>query len=139
MKKPIIIGLAIIMGMSLLAVTVMADQTMDQIEKTGKIKLGFREGSIPFAFVDPKVGKHVGFSVDMANELAKYLGMRFGKKIEIVPHTVTPKTRIPMVVNGTVDVEMGSTTYTWASRKSAMICAACRNQPTREMNRLNWL
>jgi ABC-type amino acid transport substrate-binding protein len=85
---------------------------MDLIEKTGKIKLGFREGSIPFAFVDPKVGKHVGFSVDMANLLAENLGKRFGKKIEIVPHTVTPKTRIPMVVNGTVDVEMGSTTYT---------------------------
>ena len=70
MKNRITIGLAIIMGISLLAVPVMADQTMDQIEKTGKIKLGFREGSIPFAFVDPKVGKHVGFSVDMANELA---------------------------------------------------------------------
>ena len=119
MKKQIAIGLAIIMGMSLLAAPVMADQTMDQIEKTGKIKLGFREGSIPFAFVDPKVGKHVGFSVDMANELAKYLGMRFGKKIEIVPHTVTPKTRIPMVVNGTVDVEMGSTTYTQKREEQA--------------------
>jgi ABC-type amino acid transport substrate-binding protein len=98
--------------MTFLAMPVMADKTMDQIEKTGKIKLGFREGSIPFAFVDPKVGKHVGFSVDMAGELAKYLGMRFGKTIEIVPFTVTPKTRIPMVVNGTIDVEMGSTTYT---------------------------
>ncbi len=40
------------------------------------------------------------------------LSARFGKKIEVVPFTVTPKTRIPMVVNGTVDVEMGSTTYT---------------------------
>jgi ABC-type amino acid transport substrate-binding protein len=119
MKKPITIGLAIIMAMSLLAGPVMADKTMDQIEKTGKIKLGFREGSIPFAFVDPKVGKHVGFSVDMANELARYLGMRFGKKIEIVPHTVTPKTRIPMVVNGTVDVEMGSTTYTQKREEQA--------------------
>jgi len=92
---------------------------MDQIEKTGKIKLGFREGSIPFAYVDPKVGKHVGFSVDMAHELAKYLGMRFGKKIEIVPFTVTPKTRIPMVVNGTIDVEMGSTTYTQKREEQA--------------------
>ena len=119
MKKSITIGLAIIVGMSLLSVPVMADKTMDQIEKTGKIKLGFREGSIPFAFVDPKVGKHVGFSVDMAGELAKYLGMRFGKKIEIVPHTVTPKTRIPMVVNGTVDVEMGSTTYTQKREEQA--------------------
>ena len=55
----------------------------------------------------------------MAGELAKYLGMRFGKKIEIVPHTVTPKTRIPMVVNGTVDVEMGSTTYTQKREEQA--------------------
>ena len=103
----------------LLAAPVLADKTMDQIEKTGKIKLGFREGSIPFAFVDPKVGKHVGFSVDMANELAKYLGLRFGKTIEIVPFTVTPKTRIPMVVNGTIDVEMGSTTYTQKREEQA--------------------
>ena len=119
MKKLLTTGLAIIMAVGLLTVPVLADQTMDQIQKTGKIKLGFREGSIPFAFVDPKVGKHVGFSVDMAGELAKYLGMRFGKKIEIVPFTVTPKTRIPMVVNGTVDVDNPRThvliAYHWRS------------------------
>ena len=119
MKKLIQIVLVLLLGIGLFSGPVMADQTMDQIEKTGKIKLGFREGSIPFAFVDPKVGKHVGFSVDMASELANYLGMRFGKKIEIVPHTVTPKTRIPMVVNGTVDVEMGSTTYTQKREEQA--------------------
>ena len=119
MKILSIMGLAVVIAITLLAVPVMADKTMDQIEKTGKIKLGFREGSIPFAFVDPKVGKHVGFSVDMAGELAKYLGLRFGKTIEIVPFTVTPKTRIPMVVNGTVDVEMGSTTYTQKREEQA--------------------
>ena len=119
MKRLITMALAVVIAMTFLAVPVMADNTMDQIEKTGKIKLGFREGSIPFAFVDPKVGKHVGFSVDMAGELAKYLGMRFGKTIQIVPFTVTPKTRIPMVVNGTVDVEMGSTTYTQKREEQA--------------------
>jgi ABC-type amino acid transport substrate-binding protein len=119
MKKLSIMGLAVVIAMTFLAVPVMADKTMDRIEKSGKIKLGFREGSIPFAFVDPKVGKHVGFSVDMAGELAKYLGMRFGKTIQIVPFTVTPKTRIPMVVNGTVDVEMGSTTYTQKREEQA--------------------
>ncbi len=96
----------------LLSGPVLAGSTLDRIEKTGKIKLGFREGSIPFAFIDPKVGKHVGFSVEMAGLLAENLSKRFGKKIEIEPFTVTVKTRIPMVVNGTVDVEMGSTTYT---------------------------
>jgi len=102
--------LSLVLGF--MAVPVFADQTMDQIGKTGKIKLGFREGSIPFAYVDPQVGHHIGFSVDMANLLAENLSKHFGKKIEIVPFTVTPKTRIPMVVNGTIDVEMGSTTYT---------------------------
>jgi len=112
MKKLLITLTAVLLLVGFTAGPVLADQTMDLIKKTGKIKLGFREGSIPFAFVDPKVGKHVGFSVDMANLLAENLGKRFGKKIEIVPYTVTPKTRIPMVINGTVDVEMGSTTYT---------------------------
>ena len=119
MLKLMRVGLTVVMTVALMVTAAMADPTMDQIEKTGKIKLGFREGSIPFAFVDPKVGKHVGFSVDMANELAKYLGMRFGKKIKIVPFTVTPKTRIPMVVNGTIDVEMGSTTYTQKREEQA--------------------
>jgi len=119
MKRYFVIGMAIAWLLCLLAVPTLADQTMDLIEKSGKIKLGFREGSIPFAFVDPKVGKHVGFSVDMAGELAENLGKRFGKKIEIVPFTVTPKTRIPMVVNGTVDVEMGSTTYTQKREEQA--------------------
>ena len=119
MKKLLITLTAVLLLVGFTAGPVLADQTMDLIKKTGKIKLGFREGSIPFAFVDPKVGKHVGFSVDMANLLAENLGKRFGKKIKIVPHTVTPKTRIPMVVNGTVDVEMGSTTYTQKREEQA--------------------
>ena len=104
-----------IMAVCFLALTVAparAGETMDKIEKTGKIKVGFREDSIPFAFIDPKVGKQVGFSVDMASLLAENLSTYFGKKIEIEPVTITTKTRIPMVANGTVDVEMGSTTYT---------------------------
>jgi ABC-type amino acid transport substrate-binding protein len=112
MKKEMTLGLVAICVLSLMVFPAMADETMDRIEKTGKLKVGFREGSIPFAFMDPKEGKHVGFSVDMTYLLAENLSKRFGKKIEIEPFTVTPKTRIPMVVNGTVDVEMGSTTYT---------------------------
>lgn len=112
MKKLALIGLTFCIGFFLLVGPAAAGSTMDGIEKTGKLKVGFREGSIPFAYIDPKVNKHVGFSVDMASLLAENLSKRFNKQIEIVPFTVTPKTRIPMVVNGTVDVEMGSTTYT---------------------------
>ena len=112
MKRSIVITVAFCLALAMLTGPVIAGPTLDKIEKTGKLKVGFREGSIPFAFIDPKVGHHVGFSVDMAGLLAEKLSERFGKKIEIVPFTVTPKTRIPMVVNGTIDVETGSTTYT---------------------------
>ena len=112
MKKFLIILLSVAFLLSLQLTPLFAGGTMERIEKSGKIRVGFREGSIPFAYMDPKVGKHVGFSVDMAKLLAANLSKRFGKKIVIQPFTVTPKTRIPMVVNGTIDVEMGSTTYT---------------------------
>lgn len=112
MKKILFIALAGACLLALLSAPLLADETMDRINKTGKIRVGFREGSIPFAFIDPKVGKHVGFSVDMAYLLVEKLSEHFGKKIEIEPFTVTAKTRIPMVANATVDVEMGSTTYT---------------------------
>ncbi len=112
MKKILFIALAGACLLALLSAPLLADETMDRINKTGKIRVGFREGSIPFAFIDPKVGKHVGFSVDMTYLLVEKLSEHFGKKIEIEPFTVTAKTRIPMVANATVDVEMGSTTYT---------------------------
>jgi ABC-type amino acid transport substrate-binding protein len=112
MRKLTTIFLPTLLVVMMIYGSAMAGSTMDKIEETGVLKIGFREGSIPFAFIDPKVGKHVGFSVDMANLLAENLGKRFGKEITIQPFTVTPKTRIPMVVNGTVDAEMGSTTYT---------------------------
>jgi ABC-type amino acid transport substrate-binding protein len=112
MKKSFIFAFCFIFAMTLFGSVALADETMDRINKTGKIRVGLREGSIPFAFIDPKVGKHVGFSVDMTYLLVEKLSQHFGKKIKIQPFTVTPKTRIPMVANATVDVEMGSTTYT---------------------------
>ena len=112
MRKFLVVALMVLGMLAVLAAPLLADETMDRIEKTGKLRVGFREDSIPFAFIDPKVGKQVGFSVDMTNELVQKLSERFGKKIEIEVFTVTTKTRIPLVANGTIDVEMGSTTYT---------------------------
>lgn len=119
MKKLTLWMLVLLVSMLMFSSPSLAGPTMDRIEKTGVIKMGFREGSIPFAFIDPKVGKHVGFSVDMAKLLVENLGKRFGKTITIKPFTVTPKTRIPMVVNGTIDAEFGSTTYTQKREKVA--------------------
>lgn len=107
MRKFLVFGIAVVMLCGLMVSAAQAEKAMERIEKTGKIRMGFREGSIPFAFMDPKAGKHVGFSVDMTEYMVGFLSKRFGKEIEIVPVGVTTKTRIPMVANGTVDCEMG--------------------------------
>ena len=61
MKRFTLFGIVTLIAMAMLCGPALAGPTMDKIEKTGILKMGFREGSIPFAFVDPKVGKHVGF------------------------------------------------------------------------------
>jgi ABC-type amino acid transport substrate-binding protein len=104
--------LVVIFFLGLIPITALSDEIMDRIKETGKIRVGFRDDAIPFAYLDPKSGRHIGFSVDMAYLLAENLSNHFGKRIEIQPLAVTPKSRINMTVQGTIDVEMGSTTLT---------------------------
>ncbi len=86
-------------------------QTLKKIEKSGKFAVGVRDAAIPFAYIDEN-NKRVGFSVDMAKEFHKALEQKLGKKIKLQLKTSTPKTRIPLVANGTIDMECGSTTHT---------------------------
>ncbi len=51
MKRLAFLGLALILSLAIFCGPAMAGPTMDRIEKSGKLKLGFREGSIPFAFI----------------------------------------------------------------------------------------
>jgi polar amino acid transport system substrate-binding protein/glutamate/aspartate transport system substrate-binding protein len=86
---------------------------LEKIEKSGKVTMGFREGSVPFGFVDEK-GEWVGFGLDLGQEIVTALKEKFGKEIELVKKPINPKTRIPLVANGTVDIGIGSTTITLA-------------------------
>ena len=90
-----------------------AEGVLEKIEKTGKINMGFREGSIPFGYIDAKA-QWVGFGIDIGQEIVDALSAKFGKKIELVRHPINPKTRIPLVANGTIDIGIGSTTITLA-------------------------
>lgn len=95
------------------AVPSYGDSVLDKIEKTGKVTMGFREGSVPFGFMNPK-GEWVGFGLDLGYEIVKGLSSKFGKDIELVKQPINPKTRMPLVINGTVDIAIGSTTITLA-------------------------
>ena len=88
-----------------------AETVFEKINRTGKFTAGTRTASIPFAFRKEQ-GDWVGFSIDLIKELHRRLERNLVKKITLDLKEVTPKTRIPMVVNRAVDIECGSTTYT---------------------------
>jgi len=88
-----------------------AETVLAKIERTGQLTAGVREDVPPFAYYD-KGSKWVGFSVDLAERLGEELSMKFNKPIKVVKKPVNSKTRIPLVVNREIDVEIGTTTIT---------------------------
>ena len=83
--------------------------TLDRIAQTGVIKVGHRESSVPFSYLDG--GKPVGFAMDLCArivEATKAQLKRTDLKVEYQP--VTSQNRIPLIQNGTIDLECGSTT-----------------------------
>jgi ABC-type amino acid transport substrate-binding protein len=95
----------------LLAMPSYAESVLAKIERTGQVTVGIREDAPPFAFYD-KNSNWVGFSVDLAQRLGEELSKKFNKPIQVNKKPVNSKTRIPLVVNGEIDVEIGTTTIT---------------------------
>ncbi|XZG69935.1 glutamate/aspartate ABC transporter substrate-binding protein [Chitinibacteraceae bacterium HSL-7] len=83
--------------------------TLQKIKESGVVVVGHRDSSIPFSYLDNQ--KPIGYSMDLAdkivNELRKELKM---PNLQVRYNLVTSQTRIPLVQNGTVDFECGSTT-----------------------------
>lgn len=91
--------------------TASAESVLDKISRTGTLIAGTRNSSIPFGYINEKK-EWVGFSVDLLKQIQQRLERKLGKKIHLELKAVTPQTRIPMVVNRTIDIECGNTTYT---------------------------
>lgn len=102
-----------VMSVTLSGMANAAEGTLDKIARGGKMVMGARSGSVPFGFID-KDNKWVGFSIDLCTEIKNKLEAKLGKKIELELKEVTPSNRIPLVANGTIDIECGSTTFTRA-------------------------
>jgi ABC-type amino acid transport substrate-binding protein len=87
--------------------------TLDKIKETGVVQLGYRETSRPFSFLGSD-GQPAGFSVDLCLQVAAAIRESLklpGLKVAWV--AVTPADRIPKLVQGTIDLECGSTTITF--------------------------
>jgi glutamate/aspartate transport system substrate-binding protein len=85
-------------------------QTIDKIKQTGAITVGHRDASIPFSYYDDQQ-KVIGYSMDICgrivDDVKKSLNM---PNLKVNYQLVTSANRIPLMANGTIDLECGSTT-----------------------------
>ena len=84
--------------------------TLKNIKDTGVITLGYRDSSIPFSYLDDNQ-KPVGYAMDICYKIVDAVKKELKlDKLEVKLNPVTSATRIPLMANGTVDLECGSTT-----------------------------
>jgi glutamate/aspartate transport system substrate-binding protein len=84
--------------------------TLQKIKETGTITLGFRESSVPFSYLDDQQ-KPVGYAMDICYKIVDAVKQDLklpDLKVQLVP--VLSSNRIPLMANGTIDLECGSTT-----------------------------
>lgn len=85
-----------------------AGTTIDRIKENKAVSIGYREASIPFSYLDDEQ-KPVGFSLDLCFSLVKRLETDLGLKLAVNLVPVNSSSRIPLIQNGTIDIECGST------------------------------
>ena len=109
-----------LLASTFLTVPVVAQEltgTLKKIKDSGTITLGVRETSIPFSYLDDKQ-QAIGYSIDLCmaivEEVKKELMM---PTLAVKTNPVTSQTRIPLMSNGTIDLECGSTTNNLTRQK----------------------
>ena len=111
MKCLRILGLALAAGLS--AAQANAEEltgTLKKIKETGTIAIGYRDSSIPFSYLDDNQ-KPIGFAIDICYKIVDAVKSELKlDKLAIEFDPVTSSTRIPLLANGTIDMECGSTT-----------------------------
>ena len=85
--------------------------TLKKIKQSGSITLGHRDASIPFSYFGDNPQQPVGYSHDLQLKVVEALKQELNlPELKVRYNLVTSQTRIPLVQNGTVDLECGSTT-----------------------------
>ena len=111
MKTLHILGLALatVLGVSQAGAEELTG-TLKNIKDTGAITIGFRDSSIPFSYLDDHQ-QPVGFAMDICGKIVDAIKNELKlDKLEVKLNPVTSSTRIPLLANGTIDLECGSTT-----------------------------
>jgi len=101
-----------------------ASPTLDKIKEVGKISFGYREASIPFAYLGADQ-KPTGLSLELCSAVADKIRSEL-RRPELAAEyvAVNASNRIPLLQNGTIDIECGSTTNTADRQKQVSFTVA---------------
>jgi ABC-type amino acid transport substrate-binding protein len=107
----------IALALTALATAAHAGDTLQKVAESGKITLAYRDSSIPFSYVTGS-GNPIGIGVDISHAVVDAVKKAINKpNIQVDYVSVTSANRIPLLQNGTVDLECGSTTNNSARGK----------------------
>jgi len=112
MKNRCLVACAALIA-SALAAPVFADElsgTLQKIKETGAITIGYRETSLPFSYIDDNQ-KPLGFALEICDKIVDEIKATLKlDKLDVKLTPVSSATRIPLIGNGTIDLECASTT-----------------------------
>lgn len=112
--------IAVLIGAGVLAGTAQAQDltgTLKKVKDTGSITIGHRESSVPFSYLDDKQ-QPIGYAMDLCMKIVDAVKTELkmpNLKVNLQP--VTSSNRIPLLQNGTIDLECGSTTNSTARQQ----------------------
>jgi glutamate/aspartate transport system substrate-binding protein len=116
MTRPITLILATL-ALLVAASAVAQEGTLKKIKDSGSITIGHRDGSIPFSYYDDQQ-KPVGYAVDLCLRIVDAVKSELKMpKLDVKYQLVTSANRIPLMANGTIDLECGSTTNNLARQE----------------------
>ena len=106
------LALALLLSAALIAPAAAQELTgtLKKVKETGSFTIGYRESSIPFSYLDDKQ-QPIGYAMDLCMKVVDAVKADLkmpGLKLNLQP--VTSSNRIPLLQNGTIDMECGSTT-----------------------------
>jgi len=112
-----------------------ATDTLAKIKERGAVNLGVRDSSgLAYTLGN---GKYVGFHTEMAERIIDDLSKDVGKPLKINYQVITSQNRIPLIQNGTIDFECGSTTNNKARQKDVDFAYTTYVEEVRIMTKVN--
>src|SRR5882672_8484269 len=110
-RRLVSVGLVTVCALTLVGPPASAQEgTLEKIKETGVITLGHRDASIPFSYFDDKQSA-IGYAIDLCGKIVDAVKAELKlPNLQVKLNPVTSATRIPLMANGTIDLECGSTT-----------------------------